>query len=215
MQEQDKTRRVITMTDLKRDAAATEYTKNITPQSVLYRADVSDAFKAGFDAAPTVTVSEADGDLKELTATAYANAKNKGFWDAPRNVGEMLMLIVSELGEAIEAHRKGLFCKVKECQNLLTFKEYLEYTDTNAYDYYVMRLSNPDTEIESKYDQRILEAKKVFFEAYIKDTFEDEIADTFIRLFDLCGGLNIDIVYHILRKMEYNATRERLNGKNY
>ena len=28
----------------------------------------------------------------------YGNAKAKGFWDKERNVGEMLMLITSELG---------------------------------------------------------------------------------------------------------------------
>jgi NTP pyrophosphatase (non-canonical NTP hydrolase) len=33
--------------------------------------------------------------------------KDKGFWDKERNVGELLMLVTSELGEAMEAHRKG------------------------------------------------------------------------------------------------------------
>src|SRR5690606_17972671 len=35
--------------------------------------------------------------------------KAKGFWDNERNIGELLMLVVSELGEAIEAHRKGFY----------------------------------------------------------------------------------------------------------
>ena len=39
----------------------------------------------------------------------YEVNKSKGFWDNERNVGEMLMLIVSELGEAMEAHRKHQF----------------------------------------------------------------------------------------------------------
>ncbi len=39
----------------------------------------------------------------------YELNKAKGFWDNERNVGEMLMLIVSELGEAMEAHRKHQF----------------------------------------------------------------------------------------------------------
>lgn len=34
-------------------------------------------------------------------------AVEKGFWDTPRNFGECLMLVVSELGEAIEAHREN------------------------------------------------------------------------------------------------------------
>lgn len=47
--------------------------------------------------------------LNELTREAYALAKSKGFWDTERNKSELLMLIVSELGEAMEAHRKGDF----------------------------------------------------------------------------------------------------------
>lgn len=35
-------------------------------------------------------------------------AKSKGFWETDRNVGEMLMLVVSELAEGLEAHRKDL-----------------------------------------------------------------------------------------------------------
>lgn len=53
------------------------------------------------------------------------------------------------------------------------------------------------------------------FESTIKDTFEDEIADTIIRLLDLCGARGIDIEKHIELKMKYNATRERMHGKKY
>lgn len=45
--------------------------------------------------------------LNELAKDIYQANKEKGFWDGERNVGEMLMLITSELGEAMEAHRKG------------------------------------------------------------------------------------------------------------
>lgn len=41
-----------------------------------------------------------------------ANA-SKGFWDKPRNVGELLMLVTSELGEAMEAHRHSRFADVE------------------------------------------------------------------------------------------------------
>ena len=91
----------------------------------------------------------------------YGNARRKGFWDKKRNVGEALMLIVSELGEAIEAHRGGKF--------------------------------------------GILQ----------KDTFEDELADTAIRLFDLCGGLGIPLEKQIAWKMAFNKTRAKKHGKKY
>ena len=101
------------------------------------------------------------GNLRELIKACHKSARGKGFWDKERNVGEMLMLIVSELGEAIEAHRKHRFGL---CQ---------------------------------------------------KDTFEDEIADTFIRLCDLCGGLDIDVQTQILWKLRYNQKRPTLHGKKY
>lgn len=54
------------------------------------------------------------------------------------------------------------------------------------------------------------------FQSKVKDTFEDEIADSIIRLFDLCGHLEIDIESHIERKMHYNATRGyRYGGKKF
>ena len=53
------------------------------------------------------------------------------------------------------------------------------------------------------------------FPAKIKDTFQDEIADVFIRLLDLVGHCKIDIEAHIALKLEYNATRKRLHGKSY
>ena len=99
--------------------------------------------------------------ISEWVETCYTASKEKGFWDHERNVGEMLMLTVSELGEAIEAHRTG-----------------------------TMGLEQ-------------------------KDTFEDELADTAIRLFDMCGGLGIDLEKQIEWKMSFNKTREAKHGKAY
>lgn len=45
--------------------------------------------------------------LNEMARVIYENNKEKGFWDNERNPGEALMLVVSELGEAMEALRKG------------------------------------------------------------------------------------------------------------
>ncbi len=53
-------------------------------------------------------------------------------------------------------------------------------------------------------------------EAYRKDDkkhFKEEIADTFIRLFDICGSLNIDIEKEIKKKMEINKNRPQQHGK--
>jgi len=92
--------------------------------------------------------------VKKLTQICHKIAKEKGFWDEKRNLGEMLMLVVTELSEAMEAYR------VQD-----------------------------------------------------KENFNEEIADTFIRLFDLCGGLKIDIEKEIRKKMTRNKKRPYKHGK--
>lgn len=92
--------------------------------------------------------------LNEWSQRCHSIAKEKGFWEKERNVGEALMLIVTELAEAMEGYRKK--------------------DDAN---------------------------------------FKEELADTFIRLFDLCGGLGIDIEKEILEKSERNKARPYKHGK--
>jgi len=48
-----------------------------------------------------------------------------------------------------------------------------------------------------------------------KDSFEDELADVFIRVCDLCGELNIDIEKQIKWKLNYNASRGAKHGKEF
>jgi NTP pyrophosphatase (non-canonical NTP hydrolase) len=45
--------------------------------------------------------------LNELRDLAYTYGKKQGFHEQPTNFGESLMLIVSELSEALEADRNG------------------------------------------------------------------------------------------------------------
>ncbi len=92
--------------------------------------------------------------LNELSEICHSIAVEKGFWDNPRNIGESLMLIVTELAEAMEAHR------IQDQEN-----------------------------------------------------FKEEIADSFIRLLDLCGGLKIDIEEEIAKKSEKNKKRPYKHGK--
>lgn len=51
------------------------------------------------------------------------------------------------------------------------------------------------------------------FEQYLKNTFEDEIADVIIRALELCAMMSIDIDKHIEMKMKYNANRPNKHGK--
>ncbi len=134
-------------------------------------------------------------ELNKLRDKIHENAKAKGFWDNPREIGTLLMLIVSELSEALEADRKQKYA------NNSAFYSQLRYSGLSLEDF---NIQNPN-----------YEWIKTQFELYIKDSFEDELVDTIIRILDICGSKNIDIEKHIELKMKYNATRERLHGKKY
>jgi len=97
-----------------------------------------------------------------------------------------IALIHSELSEAFEAFRKDKMFKLKQ-------------NEKNVLEGWVQ-----DEDFKKE------------FELKCKDTFEDEIADSIIRLFDLCGNMDIDIEYHIQQKMRYNATRGfKYGGKKF
>lgn len=125
-------------------------------------------------------------NLNELAKEIHDNACEKGFWDNPKEIGTLLMLCVSELAEAMEADRKENFTEhTLKIAHSFAFTPYFQKEDCSL------------------------------FENTIKDTFEDELADTIIRILDLCGRKNIDIEWHIEQKMKYNATREKLHKKKY
>jgi NTP pyrophosphatase (non-canonical NTP hydrolase) len=49
--------------------------------------------------------------INELAKEVHENAKDKGFFDNERNIGEMLALIHSEVSEALECDRKDRYFK--------------------------------------------------------------------------------------------------------
>lgn len=133
-------------------------------------------------------------NIQNLIKASHGMAKGNGFWDEERNVSEMLMLIVSEVAEAQEALRKNHYADKGLCDDL-------------AHD---LHLDAQDEEFT--YSR---EDWNAHFAKHIKSSFEDELADVAIRLFDLCGGLNIDLEKHIVLKMHYNSTRPRKHGKAF
>jgi NTP pyrophosphatase (non-canonical NTP hydrolase) len=56
---------------------------------------------------------------------------------------------------------------------------------------------------------------KDYFEVNVKDTFEDEMADTMIRLLDMAHKFDVPLYDHIISKMRYNSLRPYKHGKKY
>src|SRR5688572_12698121 len=78
------------------------------------------------------------------------------------------------------------------------------------------KFADPKTFLEDCWYDKSETVFKYAFEKSMKDTFEDEVADSIIRLLDLCGRMDIDIENHIREKMAYNATRGyKYGGKKF
>lgn len=117
-------------------------------------------------------------NIQTLATKAHAIARSKGFWEEGSNKnkpGQMLMLIVSELGEALEGLRKG-----RLASEILTNTDHPNRNVTKL-EYFLYRTTVAGTDFRRA------------FEEYVKDSFEDEVADAIIRLFDFVGGYGIDI----------------------
>ncbi len=125
--------------------------------------------------------------LNELAKEVYKNAKSKGFYDNTVEIGTRLMLIVSEVSEALEADRIDHYANLEG---------YFESINS-----------------DHGYDE--LYAFKKYFNHFIKDTFEDELADIVIRVMDLSAFRGVDLQEHITLKMKFNSFRENKHGKKY
>ena len=106
-------------------------------------------------------------NLNELRDRAYKTACEHGFHDKELSNEHFFCLIISRLGKAVEADRKGKHADRE------SFKS--SYEDEEPHD-----------DVNFKY----------CFEKYIKDTIPDELSDAVIRLLDLAGlrGISLETV---------------------
>jgi len=65
-------------------------------------------------------------NLNNLAEEIYEGNKEKGFWDQGRNVGETLMLVVTELAEAMEVHRKTGNIRISELRKKIVLDAPME-----------------------------------------------------------------------------------------
>jgi NTP pyrophosphatase (non-canonical NTP hydrolase) len=123
-------------------------------------------------------------DLNTVAVAIVHWRARKGFDTHWKNCPEKLMLVVTELGEAMEAYR------------------HLHEKTLN-----MLQGGAACGQLSLYADQIPKEQQKV------ADNFAEEIADTFIRLLDMTGSLGINIAKQIAEKMATNEKRPHKHGK--
>ena len=107
------------------------------------------------------------GNQRELMQQVHENSINHGWWESKPSPQHFLCLVVCELAEAVEAARINKRANVERFEHLMNWK-----------DTYMAEADGAD--LYSRY-----------FEECIKDSVEDELADAYIRLLDLAGGIGL------------------------
>lgn len=129
-------------------------------------------------------------NLNELRDKAYRCAVAHGWHEENLSDEHCLCLVISELMEAVEADRKGKHADVAK------FKEW-------------QGNSIPLTE------ENRLRRFKEGFEAYVKGTVEEELADACIRLLDLAGFSKIDLTdaMNFVSELSLEKCKEDTKGR--
>ena len=127
-------------------------------------------------------------EIRDMCKESHRVSKEHGFETHWLNVPEKLMLIVTELAEAMEAYR------------LLDSSTLYSLGDSKG-----TKISGALLDDEDE--------RRVYKQADAVSNFKEELADTFIRLGDLCDGLGIDIESAIADKQKANEARPHLHGK--
>ena len=126
--------------------------------------------------------------LNDLAQKININNHKKGFWNDMIQATDTIYDHFNEKGkenESLEQSVKNAYISQKL---LLVISEISEATEAMRLDKYGLEEKN---------------------------TFEDELADSIIRILDLCAELNIDIEKQIAWKMEINKNREYKHSKNF
>lgn len=182
-------------------------------------------------------------NVSDFIVRAYNTAESKGFHDKELSVPHMMMLVLSEIGEIVEADRRNLHA------NLKGFDVCVGWTYNDRFKNYVK-----DT-VEDELADVCIRLFDLCGAQLIKPTFSQSMQDDFQMLFkknslcercfylsailchcdgtgdarelaDVIGSalqfiacmatdMGVDLIRHIELKMQYNETRANKHGKRY
>ena len=182
--------------------------------------------------------------LNNWVVRAYDIACSHGFHDVKRSDAHYMMLVLSEVGEMVEADRKNRHAFVGDKLDISS-TDFAEWFEKNIKDTLEDELADvcirlfdfagvkhwtfdgfPD-DMKQDFDnlfgsmslcERAFSLSTLVVDG-IRTTNDDEmcnnIACALCFCFCLADDLVIDLAWHIDAKMEYNDSREKRHGKNY
>ncbi len=106
-------------------------------------------------------------DWMMLTSTNYKDCKDKGFYSKEEDIEHYIGLILSELGEVVNSHRRGI-----------TAISYTQSSKDTPFRLYLK--SGRDGELK---DMNYQDTRN--YVTYLKSTWEEEVADVFLRITSL------------------------------
>ena len=172
----------------------------------------------------------------KLRDRAFNCACKHGFHETEHSDEHWMMLIMTEISEAVNADRKGQHALVEEFNRTLkvtdfgfknTFERCIKESVEDELADVVIRcldfsgLKNIDIDLgedECK-DNGSSFADKMYWACWAlccEDfSLSEKIEETLIDILQVASCYNIDLLWHIEKKMRYNELRPMLNGKKY
>lgn len=177
--------------------------------------------------------------VNEWIGRAYATAKEHGFHDTDHKDGHYLMLITSEIAEAMEADRKGIYAKRFDLERLLTidgmfelvFPQCVKDSVEDELSDVVIRCCDylgckgltfgdafeQPTVFPNGFYDTFAEKGWEWVKILTNEKFSTEanVAGLLYEVLWYCEEAGIDIEKHVGWKMRYNASRPAKHGKAY
>lgn len=176
-------------------------------------------------------------DLNQLRDRAYQCALDHDFHEQELSNEHFLMLVITELSEAVEADRKGRRADKEAMIDTIEgggwhwgfFEEFVKDTVEDELADAVIRLLDLAGLRNIDINDRVILAyivseRKTFTEncyAIIKDivnykySIEENINYSMRQIFELANFYHIDLLWHIEQKIKYNELREYKHSKKY
>ena len=178
-------------------------------------------------------------DLNKLAKEVHENAVKNGFWDNNPSTEHCLMMVITELSEAVEADRKGKMANLKWLEETEQEDEFLNFEDyftacikdtveDELADAYIRLLDVAGKEEIplKRFDEHsnISPKTKPFTDniyriivcfASPRFSLHGKVRSSMRQIEVLAESLNIDLLHHVELKMKYNQLREYKHGKRY